>query len=189
MESLRKNKELSDDACIAACSEMLAVSVNMKLPRGTYAKVADKYGVSERTMESIWSKRAAGDTVEDVMCALRSKKPGNRGGPRIDEDALNEALRNTPLRKRKTFRHASASTGYPRSTIHRALQRGELRRKKSTLKPIVTDKNKIARLKWCLNFIDERIKAFHSMYNYVHLYEKWFYLTKTSESYLLSKDD
>ncbi|TBU00910.1 hypothetical protein CWI39_1540p0010 [Hamiltosporidium magnivora] len=51
----------------------------------------------------------------------------------------------------------------------------------STVKPTLTDKNKMDRLKFCLskvNLANNGDFLFDDLYDYVHVDEKWFYLTK-----------
>ncbi|TBU11443.1 hypothetical protein CWI38_1203p0020 [Hamiltosporidium tvaerminnensis] len=58
----------------------------------------------------------------------------------------------------------------------------------STVKPTLTDKNKMDRLKFCLykvNLANNGDLLFDDLYDYVHIDEKWFYLTKVKRSYYL----
>ncbi len=126
----------NDDQGLAVYNEMLAVVVDMRLSRGTYAKLCEKYGISDSTVRRIWRKRYDGSNPEEVVEAIISKPCGNVGRSRVDEDDMNKRLENSPLRCRRTFKHASLGTGYSATTIWRVLYRGGICGETNTLKPV-----------------------------------------------------
>jgi hypothetical protein len=50
----------------------------------------------------------------------------------------------------------------------------------SALKPMLTDVNKMARLEFCLNKQGAN-SLYNSMYDRVHVDEKWFFLTQVTD--------
>lgn len=96
---------------------------------------------------------------------------------------------NTPLRNRRTIRNTALSIGIPPTTLWDILKRGNIRRVSTTLKPLLTDQNKRNRVEWALSFVDRDSLAFASMYDYVHLDEKWFFLCKETNTFYLAKDE
>ena len=48
----------------------------------------------------------------------------------------------------------------------------------------MTKKNEIQRLKFALSFVKPN-GQFHDMFDYVHIDEKWFYMTKVKKTYYL----
>jgi hypothetical protein len=54
--------------------------------------------------------------------------------------------------------------------------------------PMLTDVNKMARLKFCLNKRGAN-GLYNSMYDRVHVDEKWFFLTRVTERYYLAPDE
>ncbi len=105
-EGSKKRLELSDDACSAVYNEVLTLSQDIKLPRVTCAKMAEKYNVSNKTIRRIWDKRHVGSTPEDTVHAIRSKRTGKRGINRIANAAVSSKLEQVPLRLQQTSRHA-----------------------------------------------------------------------------------
>ncbi len=146
-----------------------------------------KHNISDSTIRQIWRKRKQGSASEVVVKALRSQKPGKCGRPKTDEAKVNSALVQLPLRKRRTFRHASRASGFAVGTLWNLLQRVGIRGERNSITPVLTEQNEKKKLDWCLKFIDQRTLQFESMYNYVHLDEEWFYITKATETYLLTK--
>lgn len=57
------------------------------------------------------------------------------------------------------------------------------------MKPYLKEATKVARLKFCLSMLDQHSllhePKFVTMYNIVHIDEKWFYMTKKKENYYL----
>ena len=82
---------------------------------------------------------------------------------------------------RGTFRNAANATNCSSATLWRALRRGDIRGESNSLKSVLTDTHKIKGLQWCLKFVNDRTKMFHQMYDYAHLDQKWFYLTKNND--------
>ncbi len=55
----------------------------------------------------------------------------------------------------------------------------------NTVKPYLTDQNKRDRVKFALSFVRGDVSSlpFRTMFDYVHLDEKWFYMTRIKENY------
>ena len=61
---------------------------------------------------------------------------------------------------------------------------GWMKRHTNAIKPVLTEANKYARLNFALDFVKPNMEL-DDMNEYVHLDEKWFYLTKTCEYFLV----
>ena len=106
---------------------------------------------------------------------------------------LSEVL-NVPLHRRSTIRSLAKAIGVKRSTLHRRFKEGLLRRHSSTLKPLLREENKKARLRWCVSMLDHQTlpnePKFIEMYNIIHMDEKWFNITsKYKKYYMLPEED
>ena len=56
----------------------------------------------------------------------------------------------------------------------------------SSLKPILTEENKCARCEMALSFMDQaNLGNYQDMRDRIHVDEKWFFLTREKERYLL----
>ncbi|VFQ65353.1 unnamed protein product [Cuscuta campestris] len=104
-----------------------------------------------------------------------------------------KAIADTPLRKRTNVRSLAAAIGKPKSTVHEWIKRGLLRSHSNAIKPYLTDANKISRLRFCLDQVEPysmpihpRFKSFH---NVLHIDEKWFFMSKTSQKFYLLPDE
>lgn len=98
-------------------------------------------------------------------------------------------IRDIPFNRRSTIRSLSFSSDIPRSTLFRIFKEGtQLKRITSTVKPLLTEQNKLARIKFCLSKVKPN-GFFEDMYDYVHIDEKWFYLTQSKRSYYVLLDE
>ncbi|ETV66232.1 hypothetical protein H257_17274 [Aphanomyces astaci] len=95
-----------------------------------------------------------------------------------------EKLLQVALRERTSLRSISAKTGISYGTLHRYLKRGVFRAHSNAIRPMLTDANKYSRLKFALNFMAPG-QDMCEMLDYVHLDEKWFYLTLVNRKFYL----
>ncbi|KAH7837658.1 hypothetical protein Vadar_016387 [Vaccinium darrowii] len=105
-----------------------------------------------------------------------------------------DEIKKIDRRHRTNIRSLSGAIHAPKSTVHRGIQEGKIRSHSNALKPYLSDENKIARLRFFISMLEpsslQMQPMFKEMFNYVHIDEKWFYLTKESERYyLLPKED
>jgi hypothetical protein len=76
------------------------------------------------------------------------------------------------------------------------MKKGHLRRHTSTLKPLLTEENKVARVRYALDEVDGAtlggdgvVAQFKNMYNHVDIDKKWFYQTTDGKNYILSASE
>ncbi|KAI5440536.1 hypothetical protein KIW84_010139 [Lathyrus oleraceus] len=121
------------------------------------------------------------------------KKTKYYGRKRVEIDF--EKIRDISLPKRITFRSLAKALGIrSKSILEKYVSEGVLRKHPSTLKPHMKDDNMKQRLRFCLSMLEETSiphdPIFKSMYNIVHIDEKWFYMSKNSTNYyLLANED
>ena len=111
---------------------------------------------------------------------VASKRPGRVGRKRKNLDLSRAST--IALNRRRTVQALARSLGIPRSTLHRRVKLGELKRVTRTVKPTLKPKNKIARLKFCMSMLDELwistpCPLFKPMTYMVHIDEKWYDMT------------
>jgi hypothetical protein len=130
---------------------------------------------------------AAGATA--AVVSHQKKNCGRRPKyPNISSDVAT-----VPLSKRNTLRHLSAATGISTATLHRQLEKGIIRRHSSSLKPLLTECNKIARINFCFSMLEPSSVStspkFKEMFDIVYVDEKWFYLTRDRATFYLTADE
>ena len=70
------------------------------------------------------------------------------------------------------------------------LQKDVCRVHTSSLKPTLTEENKMSRMELALSFIDKNnTSKFENMEDLIHINEKWFYLTKDGQHFIIAADE
>ena len=60
----------------------------------------------------------------------------------------------------------------------------------SSLKPMLTEENKMSRIELALSFVDKNnTSKFENMEDLIHIDEKWFYLTKDGQRFIIAADE
>ncbi|XP_015161587.1 uncharacterized protein [Solanum tuberosum] len=118
-------------------------------------------------------------------------KESRVGRKRIQVD-INQ-FKEIPLCRRTNIRSLSFAINMAKSTVFRRVKEGAIRPHTNAIKPHLTEENKKARLRFCLSMIDQSTlhsnPMFIDMFNYIHIDEKWFYLSKKSERYYLLPEE
>ena len=79
--------------------------------------------------------------------------------------------------------------GVSKTTVQRWIVASTIRVHSNLLKPILTEENKLARLLMTNHFRDPQDPSkYQDMHDRIHLDEKWFFLTREKECYLLVLD-
>lgn len=180
----RKNTTTAERHAIY--QELLQLSLNGELERGSFTLVARKFGLCRKTVSRIWHKaKLQIDNGSNVD--LSSNMPGVVGRKKVQ---INLSLvTEVPLRQRSNIRALAKSVSVSKSTMHRRIKEGVLRPHSNAIKPDLTHENKKARLRFCLSMVDRSLFStspkFYDMFNIVHIDEKWFYMSKPTKRYYL----
>ncbi|VFQ95494.1 unnamed protein product [Cuscuta campestris] len=196
MNTTHINTKKLDNTTRQIISEAL-LSHSKKNADGSYSAqygqintLAAEYNVSRKTVSNIWAI-AKKQIEQGIAIDVRSKLAGNSGRKRAVMDI--KAIADTPLRKRTNVRSLAAAIGKPKSTVHEWIKRGLLRSHSKAIKPYLTDANKISRLRFCLDQVEPYSMSIHprfkSFHNVLHIDEKWFFMSKTSQKFYLLPDE
>ncbi|KAF7153301.1 hypothetical protein RHSIM_Rhsim01G0178000 [Rhododendron simsii] len=126
-----------------------------------------------------------------VMVNVSSKMP-SCGRKRIPIDFTK--MRDIDHAQQTNIQSLAAAMKVPKTTIHRRIKEGKIRPHSNALKPYLSEQAQKARLQFCLSMLEpnddeNQPRKFKSMYNYVHIDEKWFYMTKEVEVYYLLSEE
>ncbi|GAA0138485.1 hypothetical protein LIER_00224 [Lithospermum erythrorhizon] len=189
---VNKRKDLNDEERLHLFMLLFKDFDGKKLIHGSITKNAELFGVSCKTVSRIWElglKFIDDGEVVDLAKKLRKRV----GQKQIHLDI--EKLKEIPLRRRKTIVSLAHALGMSKSTVHRRIKDGVIRRHSSAIKPQLTDENKKARLRFCISMlqvqssIDGGTKVkFMEIFDHVIIDEKWFYMSKETEKYYSSSN-
>jgi hypothetical protein len=92
-----------------------------------------------------------------------------------------EKVCDVPLAKRSTLQSLAFALGISKTTLIKFVKDEILLRNSNALKPYIKDGYMKDRLRFCLSMLEETSiphdPVLKSMYNVVHMNEKWFYMT------------
>ena len=91
---------------------------------------------------------------------------------------IEDELPTINIEKRSSIRSLSYQLNIPRSTAHYAVFKGYIKCINNKVKPCLTEKQKINRVKIFISNIDLPNQMFIPFNNLIHIDEKWFYMNQ-----------
>ncbi|KAF0702679.1 hypothetical protein AaE_015784 [Aphanomyces astaci] len=152
----RTRKDVSSSKKAEVIQQLHHFLVNGKLVCGAFTRTAEMLDIERRSVAYIWDTFCTRDTLTSNKCAKVGPKP------KYSPDGVWNLVRDVPMDQRSTMRDISAATGLSMGTLSRHLKMGTFVRRSTRIKPLLTDANKAERT------------AFSSLWDVVHLDEKWF---------------
>ena len=194
--STKGYRELTEKQKREILGACLAMRVNGDLPRGSFAKIARNMSVGAKSVARLWlaakTTRAVGK-VTSPDC--RMKKAAPRDHRKIyDREVMMEETLAIPHWKRQTVRNLAHELKMPKSTLHDIMKKeGKevMSQKTSRLKVNLNEEQMLQRIMYCLSMTRwrrtrSRQKCFyHNQLDTIHIDEKWFYMTKVNNRYIL----
>ncbi|XP_042003721.1 uncharacterized protein LOC121752680 [Salvia splendens] len=161
-----------------------------EVPYGAIQKAATEFGVCRKTTQRLWAE-AKLQIQSGVPVNIRGRVKGYEHKDKFQLDA--GKVRDLSVLERSNIRKLASKLDVSKSTIGRFVKEHHLRPHTNAIKPLLTASNKVARMRWGLSHIQPLIvngmQKYHTMHNVVHIDEKWFYMTKTSDRYYLLPDE
>ncbi|KAL9674620.1 hypothetical protein QQ045_030892 [Rhodiola kirilowii] len=184
-----KQTRLTSEQRIQVLSWLLNKASAGKLPHGAAIEAADKHKVSTRTIRRIWK------TAKQQENAMQSynvtTKYHNCGRKRTQLEF--EAITTLNMGDRSCIRDLASKVGVSKSTVHRLIKYGCIKPHTNSLHPGLSDEHKRTRLGWILKLLQGDTvytkTEYCPMFDFVHLDEKWFYLTKKSQRVYLAQNE
>ncbi|XP_042047354.1 uncharacterized protein LOC121793381 [Salvia splendens] len=169
---------------------LLQASLLDKIPYGGFVKTTNDFGVSRKIVHRIWAE--ANKQIQSGE--LVSIKDRVKGFKRNDEIKLDQIrVRALSVLERSTIRKMAFKLDLSKSTVGRMVKCRLLRPHTNAVKPLLTAANKVSRMKWALTHVQPVVNngmlKYHTMHNVVHIDEKWFFMTKTTDRYYLLPDE
>lgn len=184
-----KKREFSNKDRVAIVQFLILHKKNEKLQKGAIALAAKQFKCNRMTISRIWKRASENNFQGESYGNVDSLKKQNCGRKCKDYGEQLEKLRDIPHSRRGTLRSAAHAIGVPKSTLFRILKKGKvIKRVSSTIKPLLTEKNKKDRVEFCLSKLHPDRK-FMDLKDYIHIDEKWFYLKKCKRSYYMLLDE
>ncbi|XP_057526577.1 uncharacterized protein LOC130805810 [Amaranthus tricolor] len=164
----------------------LSKEPDRRFPWGTIKTIALQHNTSRWTVARLWES-AKTSMQNGIVIDVNSRKRGRVGGKaRVFEMTL---LNVVPIEKRTTIRAMGSALGIRHLKVYRMMKSGNIRAHTNSIKPKLNHDHKIRRINFILSQIIpptiDNIPKLSLMYNDVHIDEKWFYMSRETQSYYL----
>ena len=179
---------LSNDERKGVVEFLLASLVNGKIPHGMFQKAAEKFSCTRWTIKRIWDRYNASKEAGKVYGNVDSQIKARSGRKGYDTIELMERIRTVPYHKRRKIARLAKALKVSTCVLQRLRKKGILRKHSNKIKPLITEENKLQRVKFASSWIDEKTLLFDPMFNVVHIDEKWFYEDVDTKTYYLLPD-
>ncbi|XP_021309036.1 uncharacterized protein LOC110432601 [Sorghum bicolor] len=154
----QRRKDMSEEVRKQVYQTLLLRSKNGKLGKSDTKVVAAQFGVHLRQVQRLW-KQGKTALANNIPVDVGSRKKGTVGRKPSMSTADLEVLRSIPYKERMTIEDVCAKLNMSKWAIQRYLKKGFLRRHSSSIKPYLTQANKKARLKWCVEMVKRDLLA------------------------------
>ena len=162
------------------------------LPWGSFTIVADQIGVACSTISRLW-RLACGARKQSLIITpeIASQNNYRANCRKYSHAEFCQGLKEIPRRRRKTYHSTAKAMGVALSTVQRMLLHQDVCRvHMSSLKPTLTEENKMSRMELALSFVDKNnTSKFENMEDLIHINKKWFYLTKDGQRFIIVADE
>ncbi|ETP46622.1 hypothetical protein F442_07146 [Phytophthora nicotianae P10297] len=155
---------LTDVQRRAIVNDLLFSCRDGKVPHGTC--LAKDYGCHWHSIKRIWNRYRENVALGIADGAPESRIKGNLGRKPYDRSELAAKLKEVPIFECHRVAATTARIGVSASLIRALLDEGHLTRRLRRIKPLLSDDNKIQRMKHTLTFIDEQTYQFENIYDY-----------------------
>ncbi|KAI3865056.1 hypothetical protein MKX03_017686 [Papaver bracteatum] len=150
-------------------------------------KETQLFSISESIVKRIW-KRGKDCKVKNLPFDVSSQKP-TRVGPKPKKVDFSKIME-IPLRRRTSIRSMAEALNIPKSTVHRYVKKGAIKKHTNAIKPALTVDTKKTRLEFCLGMLElipyKDNMMIMPMYDVIHIDEKWFFMKKNNRELLPS---
>ena len=185
-------KEMSLQLRKRALGLLLARLEDGVLPWGSFTIVADQIGVACSTISRLWwQARGAREQSLIITPEIASRNNSRANCRKYLHAEFRQGLKEIPWHCRKTYRSTAKAMGVALSTVQRMLLHQDVCRiHMSSLKPTLTEENKMSRMELALSFVDKNnTSKFENMEDLIHIDKKWFYLMKDGQRFIIAADE
>ena len=180
------------EAAERALGLLLSRLENGVLPWGSFTIVADQIGVSCSSISRLWRQvRGAREQSLIITPEIASLNNSRANALKYSHAEFCQGLKEILWHRRKTYRSTANAMGVSLNTVQRMLLKKDVCHiHTSSLKPTLTEENKMSRMELALSFIDKNnTSKFEDMEDLIHIDEKWFYLTKDGQRFIIAADE
>lgn len=157
--------------------------------RGALAQIHRAWKVTKTTAARVYKLFKAQMVSPGEVNMSRKKRTGR---PSTMEARWDEVVGSLPPEKRTTYRKWAIAADTPRTTLKRWADLQKFKSISLRIKPKLSEQHKLNRMKYVLQqvaHLDARHPHYKSMYQRVHIDEKWFYLLENKRTVIVGREE
>ena len=184
-------KEMSLEQRKRALGLLLSRLKDGVLPWGSLTIVTDEIGVARSTISRLWGQaHGACEEFQIITPEIALQNNSCANVLKYSHAEFRQSLKEIPQRHCKTYHSTVKAMVVSLNTVQRMLlQQDVCRVHTSSLKPTLTDENKVSRTEMALSVIEKNnTSKFENMEDLIHIDEKWFYLMKDGQCFIIVTD-
>ena len=157
---------------------------------GLITIVAKRFDLAHSTEYQLWEQAVWTHAMGDIVSLEINSWNNCRRHTIYPTEFIQEGVKDVPLWKRYTQRKLVMLMGVSKTTVHHWIVGLTIHVHCNSLKPVLTEENNVARLLMALHFRDPVDPTkYYDMLDWIHLDEKWFFLTWEKEKFLLLPEE
>ena len=186
-----KKREMTKSQRIQMVMMLQTLEMDDGMRSGSFAMVAKCFGMARSTVYRLWNRVVRTCAHGHIISPEFQSHKKNCGRPPIyPSEFVREGIKNIPVRKRLTQRKLAASLGVSKTMVQCWIVDSTIRVHCNSLKPVLMEENKVARLIMALEAHDPQDPSkFLDMMDRIHVDEKWFFLSQQRARYLLLPEE
>ncbi|XP_074369553.1 uncharacterized protein LOC141710981 [Apium graveolens] len=185
----KSRAKLSCDSRMQIVMWLLNNQIEGKLKHGEIQEVTTLFNVTRRTINTIWATARRQNRASQPY--NMSTNGHNSGRKRIQVQP--SAITEINMGDRACIRDLAVQLKVSSTTANRMIKRGLIKPHTNPLHPALKEANLFQRVKWVLNLLmgdtPTTKRQYYPMFNFVHIDEKWFYLSKKSQRVYLERNE
>ena len=148
-------------------SMLQRMQCNDGLQRGSMTIVARRFNMAHSTVYQLWEQAAHMHAMGDIISPEIDSQKKMWEACYILTEVVQEGVKDLQLRKRHTKRKLAMSMGVLKTTVHCWIVGSTIHVHCNSLKPVLTEENKVARLLMALHFRDPvDLTKYHDMFDH-----------------------
>ena len=156
-------------------SRLQGMQDDNSLWRGSITIVTKRFDVAHSTVYQLWEHVACMHAMGNIISPEINSQKKSRHPPIYPKEFIQEGVKIVLLQKRHTQRKLAALMGLPKTTVHHWIVASTIHVHCNSLKPVLTEENKVTRLLMALHFRDSQdLTKYWDMHDWIHLDEIWF---------------
>ena len=161
------------------------------LPWGSLTIVAEEIWVACSLISRLWRQvRGVREQSLIITPEIASRNNSHTNCLKYSHTEFCQGLKEISWHRHKTYHSTAKAMGVALSTVQQMLLHQEVCRvHTSSLKPTLTEENKMSRMELALSFLDiNNTSKFENMEDLIHIDKKWFYHTKDGDCFIIAVD-